>query len=81
MTHKQVGGTHYEEMSIQPKDFIHKNKLDFFEGNVVKYITRHRVKNGEQDVRKAIDYAIMVLENDYGVKVSLVDDKVTKKKR
>lgn len=81
MTHKQVGGTHYEVMGIQPKDYIYKNKLDFFEGNVVKYISRHRSKNGEADVRKAIDYAIMVLENDYGVKVTLVDDKEPKKKR
>lgn len=68
MEGKQVGGTHYEKMGIQPVEYIHANGLDFFEGNVVKYVTRHRLKNGAEDIKKAIDYCKMILENDYGIK-------------
>jgi hypothetical protein len=56
METKQTGGTHYEEKSIQPFAYIKANELDFFEGNVIKYTTRHKSKNGVEDIQKAIDY-------------------------
>ena len=43
-TENQVGGTHYKECKIQPVEYIHANGLGFLEGNIVKYITRHRTK-------------------------------------
>ena len=43
---KQVDGDHYKTQKIQPVEYIHANNLDFFEGNVVKYVTRWRNKNG-----------------------------------
>ena len=46
---KEVGGTHYEQMKIEPVDYIMANKMNFLEGNVIKYVTRHRLKNGKQD--------------------------------
>ena len=46
---KQTGGNHYKKCSIQPIEYIHANNLPFIEGNVVKYITRHKDKNGKQD--------------------------------
>ena len=61
---KQVGGDHYKE-GIQPVEYIHANKLDFFEGNIVKYITRRRKKDGRKDVEKAIHYCEMILALDY----------------
>ena len=62
----QVGGNHYKDCGIQPVDYIFKNNLDYFEGNVVKYITRHRKKGeGRKDVEKAIHYAQMILELYY----------------
>lgn len=67
MNGTQVGGTHYEKMKIQPTEYIHANGLDFFEGNVVKYVTRHRSKNGAEDIKKAIDYCKMILKLDYGI--------------
>ena len=69
MNGEQVGGTHYEKMKIQPVEYIHANGLDFFEGNIVKYITRHRYKNGSEDIKKAIDYCNMILKLDYGIDV------------
>lgn len=66
LTRNQVGGSHYQ-LAIQPVDYIHANKLTFLEGNVVKYVTRHRKKNGAEDVKKAIHYLQMILEKEYGV--------------
>ena len=63
--HKQVGGSHYKDMVIQPADFINKNKLLFAEGNAIKYICRHKVKGKLQDIEKAIHYLEMIIERDY----------------
>lgn len=59
---RQVGGTHYKEMAIQPGEYITKNKLNWYEGNVIKYVTRHQSKNGRQDIQKAIHYLELMLE-------------------
>ena len=63
--HKQVSGTHYMYMEIQPAEFINKNKLLFAEGNAIKYICRHQSKGKEEDINKAIHYLEMILERDY----------------
>lgn len=34
---EQVGGSHYKDMAIQPAEFIHKNKIGYIEGCVIKY--------------------------------------------
>ena len=62
---KQIGGSHYKKMVIQPAEFINKNKLLFAEGNAIKYICRHSTKGGIQDIDKAIHYLEMVKERDY----------------
>jgi hypothetical protein len=61
----QVGGNHYKDLKIQPIEYIHANGLDYFEGNVVKYITRHRKKNGKQDLEKAKHYIDLLIELEY----------------
>lgn len=55
---------HYEG-AITPVEYIVANDLNFFEGNVVKYVTRHKRKNGVEDIRKAIHYLQMILKYDY----------------
>ena len=65
-TSGQVGGDHYKSLAIQPIEYITKNKLPYMEGNVIKYVTRHRYKNGAEDIRKAIHFLQMILEVDYG---------------
>ena len=65
--HKQVSGTHYMYMEIQPAEFINKNKLLFAEGNAIKYICRHPHKGKQEDIKKAIHYLQMILERDYDV--------------
>ena len=53
---KQIGGSHYKNMVIQPFEFISKNELTFFQGNVIKYVCRYKQKNGIQDLEKIIHY-------------------------
>ena len=66
-TKKQVGGSHYKDFPIQPIEFIVKNKLDWFQGNIVKYTCRHAMKNGKQDLEKVIHYAQLAIEHYYGL--------------
>jgi len=62
---KQIGGTHYKKMKIQPSKFVIENKLLFPEGSVIKYICRHRYKNGKEDLEKAKHFIDMIIERDY----------------
>jgi hypothetical protein len=59
---KQVGGSHYRDKGIQPIIYIHANDLGFCEGNVVKYVTRWREKNGVADLEKAKHYLELLIE-------------------
>ena len=62
---KQIGGTHYRKMKIQPSKFVIENKLFFPEGNVIKYICRHQYKGGKEDLEKAKHMIDMIVERDY----------------
>ena len=62
---KQVDGSHYKSFAIQPAEFINENKLQFAEGNAIKYICRHPAKGQRKDIEKAIHYLEMILERDY----------------
>ena len=62
---KQIGGTHYKDMKIQPSEFINRNKLLFAEGNAIKYICRHTTKGEVKDLEKAKHYIDMIIERDY----------------
>lgn len=59
---KQVGGTHYQK-KIQPWDIIHEWDLDYWRGNVIKYVLRCKEKNGIEDLKKAIHYLEYAIEN------------------
>jgi hypothetical protein len=58
----QVGGSHYKDFAIQPAEFIHRNGIGFLEGNVIKYVTRYKAKNGLQDLEKARHYIELLIE-------------------
>lgn len=59
---KQVGGDHYLQ-AIQPWDIIRAWELNYWEGNVVKYVLRHRFKNKLEDIEKAIHYLEYMRDN------------------
>ncbi len=55
---------HYDT-AIQSIDFIEANHLTFSEGCIIKYVCRHRVKNGREDLEKAMHYLQMLIEREY----------------
>lgn len=59
---KQVDGDHYKDMPIQPVQYIHSNGIGYFEGNVIKYVSRWRAKNGIADLEKAKHYIELLIE-------------------
>ena len=59
------GGQYYTVFKIQPSQFINENKILFAEGNVIKYICRHKGKGGKDDLEKAKHYIDMIIERDY----------------
>lgn len=73
----QYGGNHYKGMKIQPVEYAKANDLDCLQFSVVKYITRHRLKAGAEDLKKCIHFAQMALKMDYGVdsKVEYLNEK------
>lgn len=62
----QEGGGHYKNRGIQPLEYTMKNNLSFCEGNVVKYISRYKSKNGIEDLAKVIHYALLASYEVYG---------------
>ena len=62
----QEGGEHYKT-AIQPIEYIQANNLGYLEGNVIKYVSRYKEKNGIEDLKKArhyIDFLIHYAEKE-----------------
>ena len=53
---KQVGGDHYQHLNPQPWDILEAWNLGWCASNVIKYVARHRQKNGLEDLKKARHY-------------------------
>jgi hypothetical protein len=62
---KQIDGDHYKNYSIQPAVYSYENKLGWHEGEIVKYVTRHRDKGGAKDLEKAKHLIDMLIELEY----------------
>ncbi len=60
-----IAGEHYAGLVIQPADYAIKNNMPWAEGSVVKYITRHRSKNGKEDLIKAKYLIDLLIEELY----------------
>lgn len=61
-----VSPGYYSKWEIEPITFVLYNDLGFAEGNIIKYIMRHRDKGGAQDLDKAMRYIEMLKEVHYG---------------
>lgn len=57
-----INPNHYLKFAITPSEYIRRNDLGWYEGNVIKYVTRHQDKNKAEDVKKAIKYLELILE-------------------
>lgn len=68
---------HYSENGITPiqafdKGLITKDELrGFLKGNVIKYITRYKYKNGLEDLNKAKHYIEMLIQLENGEDVNV----------
>ena len=60
---KQIGGSHYKDLNIQPIEYILSNNIGYVEGNVIKYVSRWQSKNGIQDLKKARHYLDLLIEH------------------
>lgn len=49
----QVAGQHYKIMAIEPWDISTLLDLDFFQSEIMYYLTRWRNKGGLEDLKKA----------------------------
>jgi hypothetical protein len=63
----QIGGSHYKDMSIQVSDYVYSNDFNWYQGNIIKYISRYNKKNQNtdlqiQDIKKAIHYAQLLID-------------------
>jgi hypothetical protein len=61
---RQIGGEHYKFGGVEPVEFALSNGLGFCEGNIVKYVTRYKMKGGVSDLRKAVHYLEILIENE-----------------
>lgn len=53
---------HYNQGSIEPIDFIKSQNMNYIEGNIIKYTTRYKFKNGIEDLKKAQWYLDKLIE-------------------
>jgi len=53
---------HYTKWNIEPIDYITSNDMNFLEWNIIKYITRYKFKNWEEDLKKAQFYLNKLIE-------------------
>lgn len=60
---QNINPQHYTSGGIQPIEYIDANKLGYYEGNILKYITRYKMKNGIEDLQKAKWYLERLIDN------------------
>lgn len=71
---KQIGGDHYKKFEIQPVEFVMKNKLNFIQGVIVKYICRYNLKGTPlQDLQKIKHFIDLLIEVE-DIKEEVPDD-------
>ena len=68
MIKENVSPDYYARYDIEPVSFIMRNQIPFAEGSVIKYVLRHDMKGGKEDIDKAIRYLEMIKEERYSAK-------------
>ena len=68
MIKEDVSPDYYARYDIEPVSFIMRNQIPFAEGSVIKYVLRHDMKGGKEDIDKAIRYLEMIKEEKYSAK-------------
>ena len=64
---KQVGGDHYDKNGEQHWDRIYRlYGRGYFIGCATKYLERYHLKNGKEDLEKAVHFIEKLKELEYG---------------
>lgn len=69
MSDKVIHPSHYTSGKIETIDYIKDQLTDeefrgYIKGNILKYVSRERHKNGNEDLQKAKFYLDFLLEED-----------------
>lgn len=76
---QQVGGTHYENLAIDPFSYSDANHLDARQHSIIKYVTRFREKEGIKDLRKARSIIDQLIEEECKVNEKAMLETLAKK--
>ena len=68
---RQVGGSHYGGGTQQHWDMVVQHELDYFQGQITKYVMRWKAKNGLQDLEKAQHFLEKYIEE---IKAGRIDN-------
>ena len=68
MKNKDNISPNYYKEGIQVTDFILSYNMEWCEGNIIKYVTRYKAKNGLEDLKKAKWYLEKLIEKLEGEK-------------
>jgi len=64
---EEINHPEHYNIGIETTDYIKSWDMNFVEGNIIKYVTRYRYKNGIKDLLKAkwyLEDLISQIEND-----------------
>ncbi len=53
MKKDNINPDHYKRGDIEVIDFILDQNFNYLEGNIIKYVSRYKDKNGLEDLKKA----------------------------
>lgn len=58
----EVAGSHYEKLNVEPVILFREFNLNWFQGEIIKYVSRFKNKNGLQDLNKASHITQMAID-------------------
>lgn len=66
---------HYRQLKRQPLTIIEEYNLDFIDGSALKYLLRHKYKNGIEDINKMMFYVerLKFKRNKYNINKDVID--------
>jgi len=59
-----INPNHYKQGNIEVIDYILDQEFDYLEGNIIKYVSRYKFKNGVEDLNKASWYLGKLIERE-----------------
>lgn len=63
---ENVSPAHYKQGSIETIEYILDQEMNYLEGNIIKYVSRYKLKNGIEDLHKARWYLDKLIEEAGG---------------